>query len=120
MWVCRPAPAGNAASAPWRVIVVGDGARDARPVDPRRCAHLGLTDQEASIAALLAADLDLKTVARRRQITMNTLKFHLKNIYAKTGTRGKSELARLIAQSTPGLLRDLPDGFERLPDGPRP
>lgn len=120
MWVCRPAPSGNAATASWRVIVVGDGGREAQKIDPQHLVHFGLTDREASIAALVAADVDLKTVARRRQITMNTLKFHLKNIYAKTGTRGKSELARLIAHSTPGLLNDKPDSFGRLAGGPHP
>ncbi|MGI9169225.1 MAG: hypothetical protein ACR2FH_03495, partial [Caulobacteraceae bacterium] len=65
-------------------------------------AWFGLTPAEARLAAALADGRDLETYAASRNVTAGAIRFHLKNIYAKTGAASR---ARLVAK-----LRDLPTG----------
>lgn len=58
------------------------GARN-EDVSPARAA--GLTRQEARILALLAEGLPNKAIAQRLGLALPTVKFHLKNVYAKLG-----------------------------------
>jgi DNA-binding CsgD family transcriptional regulator len=57
----------------------------------------GLTRAEAKIAAALASGHSLRDVADERGITLNTARWHLKHILAKTETRTQAGLARLLA-----------------------
>jgi DNA-binding CsgD family transcriptional regulator len=59
----------------------------------------------ATMLAALAAGEDLKDYAERAGISMNTVRFHLKTAYARTGIRRQSELVRLVTAA----LRDLAD-----------
>lgn len=76
------------------------------PPAPQFIADLfGLPLGSATLLAALAAGEELKDYAMRAGISMNTVKFHLKTAYARTGTRRQSELMRMIATA----LRDLLD-----------
>jgi PAS domain-containing protein len=59
----------------------------------------------ATLLAALAAGEELDDYAERAGISMNTVRFHLKTAYARTGVRRQSELVRLITAA----LRDLAD-----------
>jgi DNA-binding CsgD family transcriptional regulator len=59
----------------------------------------------ATLVAALAAGDDLKDYAERAGISMNTVRFHLKTAYARTGVHRPSDLVRLVI----GALRDLGD-----------
>jgi DNA-binding CsgD family transcriptional regulator len=59
-------------------------------------AHLNLTLAEARVAALLANDHTTREIAKRLQIQENTVRAHLKSAYAKTRTRNRGELIRLL------------------------
>jgi PAS domain-containing protein len=59
----------------------------------------------ATLLAALAAGEELNHYAARVGISMNTVRFHLKTAYARTGAKRQSELVRLITAS----LRDLAD-----------
>jgi hypothetical protein len=59
----------------------------------------------ATLLAALAAGEELNDYAERAGISMNTVRFHLKTAYARTGVRRQSELVRLITAA----LRDLAD-----------
>ena len=59
----------------------------------------------ATLLAALAAGEELNDYAERAGISMNTVRFHLKTAYARTGARRQSELVRLITAA----LRDLAD-----------
>ncbi|WP_226948526.1 LuxR C-terminal-related transcriptional regulator [Rhizorhabdus wittichii] len=52
-----------------------------------------LTDREAEILAHLADGVSNKLIARRLALTENTVKFHLKNIFAKLGVASRKEAA---------------------------
>lgn len=61
----------------------------------------GLTPTEARLADLLLEGLEVRDIANRLAITLETARFHLKRVLAKTGTRRQTELMRLML-SLPG------------------
>lgn len=56
----------------------------------------GLTESEARLAAALAAGETLASHAARLGIGRETARTHLRNAFAKTGTRRQAELVRLV------------------------
>jgi DNA-binding CsgD family transcriptional regulator len=56
----------------------------------------GLTPSEAKVAALIARGRSGRQAADELGLSYNTLKTHLKRIFAKTGTRSQGELIRLL------------------------
>ena len=61
----------------------------------------GLTPSEARVANLLLEGCEVREVAERHGITLETCRFNVKRVLAKTGTRRQSELSRLM-MSLPG------------------
>lgn len=59
----------------------------------------GLTAMEAKVAVAVSRGLSGKEICRELEISYNTLKTHLKHIYAKTRTKHQSDLVRLLAGS---------------------
>jgi DNA-binding CsgD family transcriptional regulator len=57
------------------------------------------------LLAALADGEELSAYAERAGISMNTVRFHLKTAYARTGAKRQSELVRLVTAA----LRDLAD-----------
>ena len=62
--------------------------RDVRP--PHRASHQ-LTTQEIEIVKLLVEGHSYKTAAAELGITINTVSFHLRNVYAKLQVHSKTE-----------------------------
>lgn len=58
----------------------------------RQKANTALTAREAAIAELVRQKLSNKEIAFRLQITESTVKFHLKNIFAKLQIHDRNEL----------------------------
>jgi DNA-binding CsgD family transcriptional regulator len=56
----------------------------------------GLTAAEARTAVDLAYGLSVREIADRAGVQQNTVRWHLKQIYAKTGTHRQVELVRLV------------------------
>lgn len=76
------------------------------PSVPQLVAEIfGLPLGSATMVAALAAGEDLRDYAERAGISMNTVRFHLKTAYARTGVHRQSDLVRLITAA----LRDLSD-----------
>jgi len=64
--------------------------------------HLyALTPTESRLADLLLGGLEVRDAANRLTMTIETARFHLKRVLAKTGTRRQTELMRLML-SLPG------------------
>lgn len=80
-------------------------ARTAGSVRSRR-DHGILSEREAEILILLDEGLTNKAIARRLGLAEPTVKFHLKNLYAKLGV-GRRQLAINVAKGS-GLLRPDP------------
>jgi len=57
----------------------------------------GLTLAEARVALCAASGATIPEAAQRLNVSPNTIKTHLRRVFAKTGTSRQSELARLMA-----------------------
>ncbi|SHN60169.1 AAA ATPase domain-containing protein [Geodermatophilus obscurus] len=63
----------------------------------------GLTEQERTVARLVATGLTNKEVAASMLLSVKTVQFHLTRVYAKLGVRSRSELAaRFPREPAPG------------------
>jgi DNA-binding CsgD family transcriptional regulator len=65
--------------------------------------HLGLTAREAEVVCSLVAGIRLVGFAARAGISVNTAKFHLRAIYAKTGTHTQAGLVAKAVMLLAGL-----------------
>jgi DNA-binding CsgD family transcriptional regulator len=70
----------------------------------------GLTPGEARVALAAASGATIPETAHRLNVSPNTVKTHLRKVFAKTGTSRQTELARLIASI--GIMR--PSGSDGL------
>ncbi|THH39426.1 response regulator transcription factor [Neolewinella litorea] len=55
-----------------------------------------LTEQEERVARLLVEGLPYRRIAEQLFISQNTLKYHVKHIYAKYGVAGRAELVSRV------------------------
>ena len=58
--------------------------------------HFGLTRREQQIASLAADGLSSGDISRQLFISLNTVKTHLKAVYAKTGSSSRIELKKML------------------------
>jgi DNA-binding CsgD family transcriptional regulator len=65
-------------------------------VAPLVMVAYGLTAQERAITELVCQGLSTQEIARRLQITVNTVQDHLKPVFEKTGVRSRRELVATI------------------------
>jgi DNA-binding CsgD family transcriptional regulator len=63
----------------------------------------GLTPTEARLADLLLEGLEVREISNRLSISVETARFHLKRVLAKSGTHRQTELIRLML-SLPGTI----------------
>jgi DNA-binding CsgD family transcriptional regulator len=66
----------------------------------------GLTKAEAALAAALASGETLRDYADASRRSLNTVKTHLKSVFAKTGTTRQAELVRLLGATAVVNRRD--------------
>jgi DNA-binding CsgD family transcriptional regulator len=78
-----------------------DARSELQRVGARRASPAGeLTPAERRVAELAAEGLANKEIAQALVVTVNTVEFHLRNVYAKLGVRSRAQLAaRLVARS---------------------
>jgi DNA-binding CsgD family transcriptional regulator len=78
------------------VLLIHDPERllQASPAMLRRV--LGLTRREAELVEALVGGIGTTGFAVQAGISLNTVRFHLKSIYAKVGVRGQADLLRTV------------------------
>jgi DNA-binding CsgD family transcriptional regulator len=59
-------------------------------------ARFDLSQREMQVALLLAEGKTMDEVAQQTRISVNTVRFHMKNIYKKVGVSGKKELRQKL------------------------
>jgi len=99
----RPAREGIGAALPAAVLFL----RDPESPNPKSLALrglFGLTAAEAAVAAALADGKVVEGLATELGVTLNTVRTHLKNIFAKTGTTRQAQLVALILSSVAVLM----------------
>ncbi len=77
---------------------------------PRRAPELlaqlyDLTAREAELVTLLLHGIDLRGAADQLQLSMNTVRTHLRGVFDKTGTRRQAELVALLLRTVATLDR---------------
>lgn len=88
MWMRLPRPA--------VLVLLCDPSDRPRP-SARLLAELyGLTPTEARVAIALASGIQVRAIARELDVQPNTVRVHLKAIYAKTHTTGQVDLVRRL------------------------
>jgi DNA-binding CsgD family transcriptional regulator len=93
-----PVPKGNqiADGDSSALVFVSDPSSSPRPRTALMRQLYGLTPAEGRVADLLLEGFDVREVAGRLGISLETCRFHVKRILVKTGTRRQSELMRLM------------------------
>jgi DNA-binding CsgD family transcriptional regulator len=76
------------------------------PIDLLR-SHFGLTPAEARLALHLVAGETLRSAAAQFNISYQTARTHLKNIFKKTGACRQAELVTVILTALPDCLKQL-------------
>ncbi|MGE0859046.1 MAG: helix-turn-helix transcriptional regulator [Gammaproteobacteria bacterium] len=110
--IALPEP-GNAPPSRWRVTPYGEfggcrlSLRSAAPTLDRgfklhSLARRGFTAAEAACALLIVEGLSIDQVAARQGISRNTVRAHLRSLYAKTGTHRQAALAALVNRALAG------------------
>lgn len=79
-------------------------------LDPVLRDVYGLTAQERRLAVLLYEGAALPAAAKAIGIEVSTARSHLKNIFAKTGTRRQTELVRVLASCAAVVSPPPPNG----------
>ena len=88
---------------PAALVFIGDPERPVQ-MDPRRLTRLyGLSRAEARVAALVGQGKRLDEAAAALGLTYETVRKHLKQIFAKTATDRQAELVRVLTLGPGGL-----------------
>lgn len=98
----------TAGGGPASVLFLNDPVRAPRVSPDAIRDLLGLTQSEATIAAEMANGASLTDTAARLGVSPNTVRAHLRSIFAKTGVKRQSQLVQLVLHSLPGLTRPAP------------
>ena len=78
------------------VVFVTDPAQVLLPTPDQLQRQLGLTPAEAQVALSLTQGMTYRAAAHQRNVTEETLRSQVKNIYAKTRVNQKNSLTRLV------------------------
>jgi DNA-binding CsgD family transcriptional regulator len=68
-------------------------------MDTNTLAKLGLTPAETRLAIALFGGRSVEAYAKEAAISINTARWHVKQIYAKTGVKRQSELIQMLLRS---------------------
>ncbi|MCC6776177.1 MAG: helix-turn-helix transcriptional regulator [Hyphomicrobiales bacterium] len=79
------------------MLVIQDPARPMQVQDEWLIDAYGLTQAEARVALCTASGTTVAEAAHRLGVTPNTIKTHLRKVFAKTDTTRQAELVRLMA-----------------------
>lgn len=84
------------AQCPGAIVFVGDPDQELRHVSADLQVLHGLTEREAQVTIGVANGLDPARIAQQEGVGVETIRKHLKQAFAKTGTARQAELVRLV------------------------
>ena len=87
-------------------MFVSDPLRDRLPNETLLRYFYGLTKTESEIAARIASGRSLSEIAAERGTTLETVRWHNKQVLAKTSCGSRAELVRQLARSLSSLFPD--------------
>ncbi|MCW5696457.1 MAG: helix-turn-helix transcriptional regulator [Bauldia sp.] len=86
------------------MFVINHEPRKVSPEPSYLAAVFKFTPKQAEIASLLAGGANLAEIARRMEVTREGVRYHLKQLFAKTGTHCQRELVQLVTAGQSLLL----------------
>lgn len=84
-------------------LVVSDGSSDLEAVSRRMQELYGLSATEAALSAAISSGTTVKEWAQERGVSVETVRWQLKQVFQKTATSRQTELVRLVLLG-PALL----------------
>lgn len=87
------------------LVLLAEPARGVAIDADLAAAVLGLTPTESRVAVMLARGRSVCEIAAAMERKESTVRYHIKQIYAKHGLRRQSELVRLVL-SLAGAVRE--------------
>ena len=100
------APADSAArDAKVAVFVTDPEHRQVSTADVLRALY-SLSPAESELVQLLSSGYSLDEAARKRHVTMNTVKTQLKRVFAKTKTSGQADLVQMVLTGVAAVQED--------------
>ena len=87
---------GSGAPARGAVVLIHDPDRLLQPPPAMLRRVFGLTPRETELVGALVAGIGAGGFAVQAGISINTVRYHLKSIYAKIGVRGQADLLRTV------------------------
>lgn len=108
--IARPASDSNVA-----IVLINDPKIPSKPSAAALRQLHGLTYAEAEILGRLTMGMRLQEIARELDISVETVRTHLKAIFTKTGTSRQAELVRHAILSGSALGEPDPDGKRAHP-----
>ncbi|MBL8660427.1 MAG: hypothetical protein JNM75_11805 [Rhodospirillales bacterium] len=85
------------------LALISDPAREILSVEQRLRRDFRLTPAESALAMAVASGTLLREYAERRGVTIGTVRFQMKQVLAKTGSRRQSDLVRLVGTGDNGV-----------------
>jgi hypothetical protein len=85
------------------LFAIHDPARRKSPTEQRIAQLLHIPLGAAKVVQAILDDVDLKDYAERAGISMNTVRFHLKNAFTGTETHSQAELVRVALSALSAL-----------------
>ncbi len=80
----------------WFLVSVRSSLTSLKVSAPRIAATFHLTPAEACLAAALVEGLSLHEYAEREDLKITTVRWHLQNIFERTGARNQQELISMV------------------------
>ena len=81
------------------VMEAPTGEEAAAPCAEEAPGFWSLTEREREVMELLNRGLSRNEIAQAQSVSQNTVKTHLKNIYAKLGVHSRSEVLRIAREN---------------------
>jgi DNA-binding CsgD family transcriptional regulator len=101
----RPAKDGAGAPIPAAILFIRDPERSTAPGIDALKGLFGLTPAEATVASQLAQGRSISSIGAKHRLSNNTVRTHLKGIFAKTDVRRQGELVALVLRSVATITR---------------
>ena len=81
-----------------------DPERSVKVCEQTIAVDMGLSAREAEVAALLASALDVPQIAARLGLSVETVRSHLKAVFAKANVHSQAQLVRRILGGPAALM----------------
>ena len=91
------------ASTVGAILFIGDSEASNRPPIDRLRVVYGLSPAEAKLTSLVVAGQSLTAAAQSLDVSLNTVKYHLKSVFEKVGVSRQTQLVRRVLADVGGL-----------------